>query len=42
MKYLPKEIDRQEIIENYIDNLSAEDGQEKFEEMINTLQVLLQ
>lgn len=40
-EYLPKEIDEEEIIENYIDNLTAEDDEEKIKEMINTLQELL-
>lgn len=31
MKYLPKEIDRQEIGENYIDNLTAEEDLEKYQ-----------
>lgn len=40
-EYLPKEIDEEEIIENYIDNLTAEDDEEKIKEMINTPQELL-
>mgnify|MGYP000709253303 FL=1 len=40
-EYLPKDIDEEEIIESYLDNLDAEDDREKIEEIIKSLQALL-
>ena len=39
--YLPEEIDEEEVVENYLENLNAEDDREKIEDIINYLQELL-
>jgi len=37
-EYLPEEINEEDIAENYLDNLSAEDEREKIEDIIKNLQ----
>jgi hypothetical protein len=37
-EYLPEEINEEDIAENYLENLSAEDDREKIEDIINNLQ----
>ena len=38
---LPKEIDEEELVESYLENLNAEENREKIEDIINSLQELL-
>ena len=40
-EYLPIEIDEEEIVESYLENLNAEDDREKIEEIIKSLQEIL-
>ena len=40
-EYLPKEIDEEEIVESYINNLNTEDDFEQIESIIKSLQELL-
>jgi hypothetical protein len=40
-EYLPEEINEEDIAENYLENLSAEDEREKIEDIIKNLQELL-
>ena len=40
-EYLPEEINEEDIAENYLENLSAEDDREKIEGIIKNLQELL-
>lgn len=40
-EYLPEEINEEDIAENYLENLSAEDEREKIEDIIKRLQELL-
>ena len=40
-EYLPKEIDEEEIVESYLNNLNAEDNFEQIESIIKSLQELL-
>ena len=39
--YLPEEIDEEEVVENYLENLNAEDDREKIEGIIKDLKELL-
>jgi len=40
-EYLPEEIDEEDIIERYLENLNAEDDREKIEGIIKSLQEIL-
>jgi hypothetical protein len=40
-QYLPKEMDEEEVIENYLVHLNAEDDREKIEDIISNLHELL-
>jgi hypothetical protein len=40
-QYLPEEIDEEEVVENYLENLNADDDREKIEGIIEDLEELL-
>ena len=40
-EYLPKDIDEQEIVESYLENLNVDEDREKIEDIIKRLQELL-